>query len=163
LPDAQTTLLYPAVGLLESTNLSVGRGTGAPFAQVGAPWIDGAALASDLQGAQLPGVRFEAAAFTPKAAPYSGEACHGVRLVLQDARSFEPVRTAMAIAHALLARYRGQWQAEKLHKLLGHAATLAALERGDDVANLPDLWQPDLGRFVEQRQKFLIYPRCDSR
>jgi uncharacterized protein YbbC (DUF1343 family)/CubicO group peptidase (beta-lactamase class C family) len=163
LPDAQTTLLYPAIGLLESTNLSVGRGTKTPFAVLGAPWIDAAALAADLQAMQLPGVRFEGVAFTPKQAPYAGQACHGVRLVLQDPRAFQPVRSGLAIAHALLARYRTQWQAEKLEKLLGHAATLAALERGDDVANLPALWQPDLARFEEQRRKFLIYPRCDSR
>ena len=32
-------LLYSGVGLLEATNLSVGRGTETPFEVVGAPWI----------------------------------------------------------------------------------------------------------------------------
>ena len=31
--------LYPGIGILESTNLSVGRGTDTPFEVVGAPWI----------------------------------------------------------------------------------------------------------------------------
>jgi uncharacterized protein YbbC (DUF1343 family) len=31
--------LYPGVGLLETTNVSVGRGTDTPFELVGAPWI----------------------------------------------------------------------------------------------------------------------------
>jgi uncharacterized protein YbbC (DUF1343 family) len=163
LRDAEATLLYPAIGLLESTNLSVGRGTKTPFALLGAPWIDGTALATALEAEQLPGVRFEAAAFTPKQAPYSGQACRGVRIVLRDARAFEPVRTGLVIAHALLAAYRTQWEVDKLSRLLAHAATLAALERGDDVAKLPALWQQDLARFLEQREKFLTYPRCDSR
>ena len=34
-------LLYPGIGLLETTNLSVGRGTDTPFEVFGAPWIDG--------------------------------------------------------------------------------------------------------------------------
>ena len=34
-------VLYPGIGLLETTNLSVGRGTDTPFEVVGAPWIDG--------------------------------------------------------------------------------------------------------------------------
>ena len=35
-------MLYPGIGLLETTNLSVGRGTDTPFEIVGAPWLDGA-------------------------------------------------------------------------------------------------------------------------
>src|SRR5664280_1804244 len=31
--------LYPGIGLLETTNVSVGRGTDAPFEQFGAPWM----------------------------------------------------------------------------------------------------------------------------
>ena len=40
--------LYPGVGLLETTNVSVGRGTDAPFEQFGAPWLDGSAVAEAL-------------------------------------------------------------------------------------------------------------------
>jgi uncharacterized protein YbbC (DUF1343 family) len=32
--------LYPGIGLLETTNVSVGRGTDTPFELVGAPWIE---------------------------------------------------------------------------------------------------------------------------
>jgi CubicO group peptidase (beta-lactamase class C family) len=34
-------VLYPGIGLLETTNVSVGRGTDTPFEVIGAPWIDG--------------------------------------------------------------------------------------------------------------------------
>ena len=40
--------LYPGIGAIEGTNISVGRGTDTPFEQVGAPWIDGVALADAL-------------------------------------------------------------------------------------------------------------------
>ena len=40
--------LYPGVGAIETTNISVGRGTDTPFEQIGAPWIDGSRLAEEL-------------------------------------------------------------------------------------------------------------------
>ena len=54
-------LLYSGVGLLEATNLSVGRGTDTPFEVVGAPWIDGPqALADALNAPRLAGVQVRA-------------------------------------------------------------------------------------------------------
>ena len=56
-------ILYPGIGLLETTNLSVGRGTETPFELFGAPWLDGDMLARELERLKLPGVRFEAIEF----------------------------------------------------------------------------------------------------
>jgi uncharacterized protein YbbC (DUF1343 family) len=53
--------LYTGIGLLETTNVSVGRGTDTPFELVGAPWIDGPGLAAYLNGRQIPGARFVSA------------------------------------------------------------------------------------------------------
>src|ERR1043166_229042 len=50
-------ILYPAVGLLERTNISVGRGTDMPFEHVGAPWMNGPAVARELNSRELPGIR----------------------------------------------------------------------------------------------------------
>ena len=57
-------ILYPGVALIEGTNVSVGRGTQSPFEIVGAPWIDGQALAKALTGRDLRGVRLDPAQFT---------------------------------------------------------------------------------------------------
>src|SRR6202034_4256429 len=95
-------LLYPALSLVEATNVSVGRGTPSPFEQIGAPWIDGAGLAKELTDAHLPGVRFTAPAFTPESSNYAGERCEGVRLRVDDRARFEPVKTGLAVARALL-------------------------------------------------------------
>ncbi len=45
LRDMEEAMLYPALGLVETTNISVGRGTDTPFEILGAPWIDGRKLA----------------------------------------------------------------------------------------------------------------------
>ena len=66
--------MYPAAGLVESANLSVGRGTPTPFEVVGAPWISGARLADYLSKRQLKGIAFEPVTFVPAAAPTGGNA-----------------------------------------------------------------------------------------
>jgi uncharacterized protein YbbC (DUF1343 family)/CubicO group peptidase (beta-lactamase class C family) len=160
LPRAESALLYPAVGLLESTNLSVGRGTDRPFEQIGAPWIDAGRLVAELKRAQLPGVRAVAIEFTPARDRYAGERCRGVRLQLTDATAFKPVRTGLEIARALIAHHREQWEADKLIKLLGHAQSMRGLLEGAHVAALERGWEPELARFRERRAPFLRYPRC---
>ena len=50
--------LYPGIGAIEYSNISVGRGTDQPFEQMGAPWIDGPRLAAALNARGFPGIRF---------------------------------------------------------------------------------------------------------
>src|SRR2546423_1925841 len=58
LRSVSAVVLYPALGLVEGTNVSVGRGTLSPFELLGAPWIDGAAFTRALTSAKLAGVAF---------------------------------------------------------------------------------------------------------
>ncbi len=69
-------LLYPGIGLLETTNLSVGRGTDTPFELFGAPWLDDSLLSADLNRLKLPGVDFSPLQFTPDASKFEAELCH---------------------------------------------------------------------------------------
>ena len=70
--------LYPGIGAIEGTNLSVGRGTDTPFEQLGAPWIDGVQLADALNARRIPGVSFYPVRFTPTSSKYADEECQGV-------------------------------------------------------------------------------------
>ena len=69
--------LYPGIGLMEMTNLSVGRGTDTPFEWIGAPWIDGVALSAHLNRQGLDGVAFVPVRFTPESSKYQGVECQG--------------------------------------------------------------------------------------
>ena len=60
--------------LTEATNISEGRGTSAPFELIGAPFINGAALADQMNAKKLPGVIFTAAYFTPSASKHAAGA-----------------------------------------------------------------------------------------
>src|SRR5256714_1997264 len=83
--------LYPGIGLLETTNVSVGRGTDTPFEVVGAPWIDGQQLAAYLNSRRTAGVRFVPVRFTPQSSVFKNEECGGVNVIITDRARFRPV------------------------------------------------------------------------
>jgi uncharacterized protein YbbC (DUF1343 family) len=151
------TLLYPAVAQVEGTNVSVGRGTDAPFEVLGAPWIDGKKLASALVADQLGGLLVSVAHFTPKSSTYAGVECNGVRLRVADRGKFEPIRTGIALARALRMLYRDKWNASRLHEMIGHAAVTAAILDLRPLAQIEALWKEDLDAFQLKRGKYLLY------
>lgn len=157
LHGVQEALLYPALGLLEATNLSVGRGTDAPFERLGAPWIEGEALASALATESLPGVTFAPETFTPDARSYAGQVCHGVHIAVTDRTQFEPVRTGLGIARVLRRLYRNDWDFDKLGRLVGDPAVAKAVDAGLPLAAIVDTYAPRLAAFASKREKYLLY------
>jgi uncharacterized protein YbbC (DUF1343 family)/CubicO group peptidase (beta-lactamase class C family) len=151
-------LLYSGVGLLEATNLSVGRGTDFPFEVIGAPWIEPHQLAETLNRQQLPGVRFEAMTFTPTGNIYARLACWGVRLVVTDREVIRPVTVGLAIGRALRMLHRDQFRAENIQHLLVHRPTMWAFLRGEPLERLLAWAEIDRGVFMTRRTPALIYP-----
>lgn len=150
-------LLYPGVGLLEFTNLSVGRGTCTPFEVVGAPWIDGCALASALNARDLPGIRFVPIRFTPEASRYAGEKCEGVNLIITSRQEFTPVLSGLALAEILLRQYPEVWEFERYLRLLAHRQTFEALRSGAAAEALTASFSEDLERFRVRCRPHLLY------
>jgi uncharacterized protein YbbC (DUF1343 family) len=151
-------LLYPGVGLLETTNVSVGRGTDTPFEVLGAPWIDGPHLARELNHAGLEGVAFTPIAFTPASSKFQGERCGGVNIAITDRRAFRPLRTGLQIAVTLRRLYRDTWDAAGYGRLLGSKKVLEAVQAGKPVAEIEALYAQDLAEFKTRRKPFLLYP-----
>ncbi len=155
-----TALLYPAIGLVESTNVSVGRGTAEPFHIIGAPYIDSARFIAALKAARLPGVEFEEVSFVPEAAPHRGERCSGVRATITDTLAFRPVRTGLAMARTLWKQNRPDWQSHKLIRLVGNRSVVQALFDGAPLDEIERSWEPDVSAFLERRARFASYPAC---
>lgn len=149
--------LYPGVGLLEYTNVSVGRGTDTPFEWVGAPYIDGRVLAQHLNARGLPGVRFVPVRFQPTASVFKGQWCGGVNIVITDRAQFRSVRVGLEMAAALRHLYPQDWKAERLLALLVHAQTFDALSRGQDPQALSLTLDSVAEAFKLRRQPFLLY------
>ena len=150
--------LYPGIGAIEGTNISVGRGTDTPFEQIGAPWIDAAALAAALNARGLAGIRFYPVSFTPAAgAKLGGQACRGVFMIVTDRDRIRPVRVGLEIASALSKMYGQQFTLEEAGALFGSAATLAKVRAGDDPASIAASWGADEAKWRLMRAKYLLY------
>lgn len=149
--------LYPGVGLLEFTNVSVGRGTDAPFETFGAPYIDPRAFAGALNAEALPGVRFVPVRFTPGSSVFKGEVCGGVHLLVLDRNRLNAVQVGLTLAVTLRRLYPDAWQPDKLHTLLVSAQTQAALLAGVDYAGLAASWAESLAGFAKRARAVRLY------
>jgi uncharacterized protein YbbC (DUF1343 family) len=150
-------LLYPGVGLLETTNLSVGRGTDRPFEVIGAPWLDGRRLAASLSREGLAGMRFVPTRFTPASSTHVKKACGGVQLYIDDWSRFESLRVGLTIAAKLRQLYPKEWKMERYNVLLGNQAVLAALEKGEPAEKLLELASTEVKAFGVIRRRYLRY------
>ena len=162
----QEAALYPGTCLLEGTAVSVGRGTLAPFEQIGAPFIEGEKLAAEMNRAGLAGVRFDAVRFTPNPALYPGPAallklngkvCNGVRIVVTDRARCAVVDVGLALALALQRLYPKDFKADDMARCVGDDETVAAIKAGKSLAEIKALWTARLAEFEARRKKFLIY------
>ncbi|PYS71490.1 MAG: hypothetical protein DMF69_10250, partial [Acidobacteria bacterium] len=149
--------LYPGVGLLEMTNVSVGRGTDTPFEIVGAPWIQGDKLADYLNQRSIPGVRFVPLRFTPRASVFKDVECGGMNIVITDRSSFRPLLTGMEIAVALRKIYPDDWKIDNYLKLLVNTNTLERVKRGDTPRDIVASWNSQLEEFRKARAEILLY------
>lgn len=149
--------LYPGVGLLETTNVSVGRGTDTPFEVVGAPWIDGQSLAAHLNARRIPGVRFVPVRFTPKASVFKDQECGGVNIIVTDRTRFRPVTAGLEMAVALRKLYPADWKVDSYLRLLVNTDTLDRIKRGETAAEIIKTWNPKLDEFRGVRAKVLLY------
>lgn len=150
-------LLYPGVGLLEFTNLSVGRGTAAPFELLGAPWLEAESLATRLRAAKLPGIEITAIRFTPEASKFAGQDCAGLRFRITDPQQLDSLRLGMELATGIRDLHPEEWELEPYQKLLCDRASFAALKAGASSAELQAGWQSELAEFKTRRARFLLY------
>jgi uncharacterized protein YbbC (DUF1343 family) len=149
--------LYPGIGMLEYANLSVGRGTDTPFEQIGAPWIDGRALADAVNHLALPGVRVYPVRFTPASSTFAGQACQGIFLLVTDREALRPVRLGAEIAAILVRLYGPSVDFGRSNLLVGSSDAVAALRAGQSAATVAEGWPAAEERWRSLRARYLLY------
>lgn len=166
IPHFATTLVYPGMCLIEGTNLSEGRGTGLPFEIVGAPWLDGHALAEELNAQNIDGARLRPLAFTPTASKHAHQVCYGVQVHVTDRAALRPVTLGLRVLQACRAQNPAQfeflpssWEGRPPHfdLLAGDARARLALESNQSLDALLREWQTALAHFDATRQNYLLY------
>ena len=161
MPTMASALAYPGTCLFEGTILSVGRGTDNAFQWIGAPWLDGGALAERLNAYGLPGLHFEAATFTPQE-PGDGKfpdtQVHGVRLVAEST-DYDASRAAVAMLIEARAASGDQWSWIERHfdRLSGTDGLRLAIESGQGLDQITGAWTAALADFERLRAPYLLY------
>ena len=150
-------MLYAGIGLLETSNLSVGRGTDQPFELFGAPYIDGRRLAAALNKERIPGLRFVPVTFTPSSSKFAKQECQGVYVVVTDRRYLSPVNAGVTIAWHLEKLFGKDYDLDAVVRMLHNDDALKAIKEATDPAKIPATWRDDLEAFKKVRQKYLLY------
>lgn len=158
LRSVDAAICYPGLGLLEFTNISVGRGTEKPFEQFGAPWLDGARLAAELTKAAIPGFSFTSVEFTPAASMFKKKSCSGVRVAITDRSAAEPTRLGFEIACRLRDEYKESWDARRFPELLANARIADMFSAAAMPGDIVNEMRSEVSAFEARRAKYLLYP-----
>ena len=159
LPRFESLVSYPGTVYIEGTNLSEGRGTEFPFEQAGAPWLNADSIAKLMNARKLPGVRFEAARYTPRAASqkFNGVEINGVRFIVTDRVHYRPVMTTLLLIDAIRALHPNEFAwSGTINRLAGTDQVRKAIEQH----TLPSLllsWEAQSVAFAQARKPYLLY------
>ena len=151
---------YPGTCLFEGTNLSVGRGSEAPFEQVGAPWLDAPRVAATMNAMRLPGIRFEAITMpvAATAGKYPGQTIPAIRFVVTDRQAYRPVRTSLLLIDEIRRQHPRDFAwTRTIDRLTGSDRVRLAIEGGRLPALLEE-WDREAAEWLETRKPFLLYP-----
>jgi SSS family transporter len=153
--------LYPGVALLESTNVSVGRGTATPFEHFGAPYIDAARVAAYLTSRHIPGVAFTPTSFavdeTANHYPYHGQTIPGIHITVTDRKALDAPEMGIELLAALHRLYPERFDLDKASRLIANVNTMLALDNNEDPRAIAASWNSDLAAFKERRALYLLY------
>jgi uncharacterized protein YbbC (DUF1343 family) len=155
-------LTYSGLVLLEATNLTVGRGTDAPFDYVGAPWLDTERLLRRLENYDLPGVTLDSTRFVPEGegwVPFRGENVRAVRITITDRDAYQPVWLTLVLMTEIRRLHPQQFRItnEGMTQMLGSRWARQAVDRGDDPRQIWDRWQTELQEWREVRERYRMY------
>lgn len=149
--------LYPGIGLLETTNVSVGRGTDTPFEVLGAPWLDGQKLALFLNQKNLGGVRFVPIKFKPNASVFKDQDCGGINIIITDREKLKSVRVGLEIATALRTLFPNDWKVDSYNRLWVNGEVFEMVRRGSSAEEIEKAYTEKLNTFKNRRALYLLY------
>jgi uncharacterized protein YbbC (DUF1343 family) len=151
------SILYPGLEILQNAGVSVGRGTEAPFEEIGAPWINGEEVAEELNAKNLPGVHFANQRFIPVSGLYAGQHCGGVGIKVTDRAAVRSMRMGLEIAEILQKKYPANFETAKMLLLLGSGETVGQLQSGTTPSEIVAGWAKDLAAYDQMRRKYFLY------
>ena len=166
IPHFDTAVLYPVLGPIGDTNLSVGVETTQPFEVVGGTFVHPWQFRAMLEARHLGGVQFRDAYW--RGAPCAGNDAPeyaGVEIRITDREAYRPVDLLLHILDVVHRLYPDefQWGASVGGRYvfdleMGTDRVRHALTEGGAPDEIRRAWTPDLASFLKLREKYLLYP-----
>lgn len=155
----KAAMLYPGVGSLECTNVAVGRGTKTPFELLGAPWMDGKAVAEKLKFLDLPGLQIRAARFKPTRDLYQGQTCSGIRIEVADRDAARPHDLFVHLMLILLEQHRDQFKVRwnEMERVWGSGRLKEMIDQGQTTEAILEVTHQKAAAFQDAVQPYLLY------
>jgi uncharacterized protein YbbC (DUF1343 family) len=155
-------LTYAGLVLFEATNMTVGRGTDAPFSYLGAPWLDAGRLLRRVAEYDIPGVALDTVAFVPRGegwVPFRDEAVRAVRIRITDREAYRPVWMSLVLMTEIRRQHPTQFRItnEGMTQMLGSRWARQAVDRGEDAHVIWQRWEDELARWAEVRARYELY------
>jgi uncharacterized protein YbbC (DUF1343 family) len=168
MPTLDTAIVYPGTVLLEGTMLSEGRGTTRPFELIGAPWLDGEALAARMNRVGLRGVHFRPVSFEPTFQKHARVACGGCQIHVTARKDFEPVKTGVVLIRECFGSapdrfawcdppYEYEHDKMPIDILAGSPELREQIKQQVPIDDIAESWRPGVAEFEEVRQAYLLY------
>jgi uncharacterized protein YbbC (DUF1343 family) len=172
MPSPATAAVFPAIVLLEGTNLSEGRGTTRPFEIFGHPSIDPYQLLPTLnavfQKEKLSGFTLRPLFFKPTFDKYAGKVCGGFQLHITDKMLFRAWRTGQVLLRELYHCLQGKFtwrqppfEYEKkilpIDMLNGTNKLRVWVENYDSTEQLLEMEAQGIDKFLNQRKVAMLY------
>ncbi len=158
LKTPEAAIVYAEMGWLETTNLSVGRGTEAPFFIYGAPFIDGERWAQALRKSLSTSVTLTPLRFTPtdKAHRHYGKECGGIRMTLSDPKA-DLFGVGLTMVQSLLTLFPDFAPTADFPLSFGRRGIAERLKADEPVVKIRAEAQADCEKFKKLREKYLLY------
>ncbi len=164
LPDLEALAWYPGTVLLEASNLSVGRGTDAPFRLVGAPWFDPAAAIRLLRFHGVRAREVRTVPVRPGDGKFDGVEIRALALPPLRRERDDPIALSVWLLDAFAAQQGDAFQLDTLgfFRRLG----VRLIPGATGVCDSHDCgswrtfrWEDQINRFRARARPYLLYPR----
>ncbi|XDD51733.1 exo-beta-N-acetylmuramidase NamZ domain-containing protein [Leptospira sp. WS92.C1] len=163
LPMVDSAINYLGLVLLEGVNVSVGRGTTAPFVYFGAPWMnEPEKLAEELNQNSNGDYYYQSVFFKPVFGPYKNEICRGLRLTVVN-RKYDPLKMAYKLIATIKTNYKDfKWRAypdgtHNLDFLWGTESLRKSIDSGKTYDQYSEFLSSTEKEYNENIKKYYLY------